>query len=142
MDKYHDKRQQLLLDLMNTKGTSSPPESMDQLLLPWRRLAVHLSPLIGESGFCALYVRAARLAASEFDWLVAGPSCHSIVQALSALGETYGTVDPAVAQAGNAGLLNTFTKLLADLIGEALTIRLLHSATSGAGEQKNAQEHK
>jgi hypothetical protein len=142
MDNHDDKRLQLLLDILISKGAASPPESTEQLLHPWRRLASHLRPLIGESGFCALFVRANRLAAARFEWLAACPPGKSIERAVAGLGEAYGAVDAAAAGAANAALLNTFTKLLSDLIGEALTFRILDSASNGEDEQKNAQEHK
>lgn len=142
MDNNDDKRQQLLLDIMNHQGAATPPDAAGELLLPWQRLSAHLSPLIGDSGFCALYVRATRLAAAQFDWLSANPSCKSMGHALASLGDAFVSVEPAVARAANAALLNTFTKLLADLIGEALTIRLLHAATQGVDQRMNAQEHK
>ena len=54
--------------------------------------------------------------------------------------------DAERAAAANAALLQTFTQLLAALIGERLTQRLLESATATTdtvpGQQKNAQEQK
>jgi hypothetical protein len=142
MNNNDDKRQRLLLDIMTNNGATRLPESTDELLQPWRRLAGHLSPLIGESGFCALYLRATRLLTGQFDWLASSQSCKSIDRALAGLGERLDATDTLAAQAGNAALLNTFTKLLSDLIGEALTTRLLSSAAKGDDGQKNAQEHK
>lgn len=141
MENDDDKRQQLLLEIMTDTGATSP-DSTDELLRPWRRLAANLSPLIGESGFCALHLRATRLVAGRFEWLAAAQSCKSIERALEALGATYGSQEPPAARAGNAALLDTFTRLLSDLIGQALTMRLLHSALNGDVGQKNAQEHK
>lgn len=142
MNNNDDKRQRLLLDIMTNNGATRLPESTDELLQPWRRLAGHLSPLIGESGFCALYGRAARLLAGRFDWLAPGQSINSIERVLAVLGERFDSIDTLGAQAGNAALLNTFTTLLSDLIGEALTTRLLASAANVDDGQKNAQEHK
>jgi hypothetical protein len=142
MDNHDDKRLQLLLDILTNKGAASPPESTDQLLHPWRRLAAHLRPLIGESGFCALFLRGIRLTAAQFDWLVASQPGKSIERAVGGLGEAFAAADAASARAANAVLLNTFTKLLSDLIGDALTFRILDSASNGEDEQKNAQEHK
>jgi len=142
MNNNDDKRQRLLLDIMTNNGATRLPESTDELLQPWRRLAGHLSPLIGESGFCALYMRATRLLAGQIDWLPSGQSCKSIERVVAALGERFDSMDALGAQAANAALLNTFTKLLSDLIGEALTTRLLTSAANGDDGQKNAQEHK
>lgn len=55
-------------------------------------------------------------------------------------------VDAARAAAANEALLRTFTQLLATLIGERLTQRLLESATatvdSAHGQQKHPQEQK
>jgi hypothetical protein len=142
MNNNDDKRQRLLLDIMTNNGATRLPESTDELLQPWRRLSGHLSPLIGESGFCALYARATRLLATQFDWMATGQSVSSIERVLAVLGERLDSMDTLAAQAGNAALLNTFTKLLSDLIGEALTTRLLASAANRGEGQKNAQEHK
>jgi hypothetical protein len=142
MDNHDDKRQQLLLDTLISKGAASPPESTEQLLHPWHRLAGHLRPLIGESGFCALFVRAIRLTVAQFEWLAASQPGKTIERALAGLGGAFGAVDAGAARAANGVLLNTFTKLLSNLIGEALTFRILDSASNGEVEQKNAQEHK
>lgn len=142
MDKNYDKRRQLLVEMITSSGAASPTEGSEHLLLPWRRLARHLSPLIGESGFCALYGRASRLAQPDHGWLGATPASKSIDGLIAALGDSFGGVNADAARAANGALLNTFTMLLSDLIGEALTIRLLHSAAHGEGEQKNVQENK
>lgn len=142
MNNNGDKRQRLLLEIMTDNGVPRLPESNDELLQPWRLLACQLSPLIGESGFCALFMRATRLLASQFDVLVSDQSCKVIEHALAALRQRLDAMDTLAAQAGNAALLNTFTKLLSDLIGQALTTRLLASAANGDDGQKNAQEHK
>ncbi len=142
MNSNGDKRQALPLDIMTTHGATRIPERTDELLQPWRLLAAHLSPLIGESGFCALFARATRLLGGRFAWLATVQSGNSIERTLAALGERLASMDTLAAQAGSAALLNTFTKLLSDLIGEALTARLLASATDGDDGQKNAQEQK
>lgn len=138
MTKNNDKRQQLLDELMASGGEAATGE----LLQPWRHLARQLSPLIGESGFCALYGRAGRLIAARHGWLVTGTSFKTIDVLIAALGDSFGAVAGDEARAGNIALLDTFTRLLADLIGEALTIRLLSTASQGQGDQKHAQEQK
>lgn len=141
MDKNDEKRRQLLAEM--TAGESpAHPGPLDALLQPWRRLARHLSPLVGESGFSALYGRSLRLAQPEHGWLVGGATPKTIDGTLTDLAKRFGEAGAQQAQAANVALLDTFTKLLADLIGEALTIRLLHSAVQDQGEQKNAQEQK
>lgn len=141
MDKHHDQRPPSLRDALKGHGAQRPSDPRDELLQPWLRLSSRLSPLIGDSGFCALYGRTARLVGPQFDWLPDSQSCKSMQHLLSTLREHYAAVDPALAGKANAALLTTFTKLLSTLIGEALTIRLLAVAAPGDDEKKNAQEH-
>jgi hypothetical protein len=74
--------------------------------------------------------------------LAAPATFKSVDGMIVALGDTFGTVGAATAHAANAALLNQFTQLLSDLIGDALTNRLLHSAAHGESGNKQAQEHK
>jgi hypothetical protein len=121
---------------------ASAPRDCEPLLHPWKQLAMHLSPLIGESGFCALYGRAMRLVVPRFEWLKAAQPGKNTEQSLGTLTGIYATVHVDAATAANTALLNTFTELLSALIGQALTNRLLDSAWNGRHEQKNEQEHK
>jgi hypothetical protein len=138
MNKHKDKRQQLIDELMASEGEPAN----GALLQPWRHLGRQLSPLIGENGFCALFGRAGRLVAAHYGWLVAGSSFKTIDVLIAALGDSFDGIAADEARAGNIALLDTFTRLLADLIGEALTIRLLSAASQRQGDQKNAQEQK
>jgi hypothetical protein len=112
-------------------------------LRPWRRISGQLVVLIGESGFCASFGRALRTLAVRYEWLSVDPARKSIDGLLSALERDMAGVEPAVADIAGRELLDTFTRQLASLIGEALTARLLEQAT--ASEQKgreDVQEHK
>lgn len=140
MEKNDATRQQLLVEMMS--GTQRTDNGRETLLQPWRRMAARLSPLIGESGFCALLGRARRLVAPRFGWLSTSSSAKTIDALIDSLDDCYGSQGADTAHAGNAALLDTFTRLLAGLIGEALTNRLLHAAARGDGEPKNAPEHK
>jgi hypothetical protein len=140
MDKNDDKRHQLLVEMLAGGVTEGAQVGNGHLLQPWRQLARHLSPLIGESGFCALFSRAGRLVAAQYGWL-ASPTFKTIDVLIAALGDSLSGVPADAAREGNAALLDSFVKLLSDLIGEALTIRLLHSAAHGQDEQ-HAQEQK
>lgn len=142
MDNNDDKRHRLLVEMMTSCGPAGHRDGNEHLLQPWRRLARHLSPLIGESGFCALYGRANRLVQPQHSWVATPAASKSVEGLIAALGDTFGTVGAATAHAANAALLNQFTQLLSDLIGEALTNRLLHSAAQGEAGHKQAQEHK
>jgi hypothetical protein len=141
MDNNDDKRRHLLAE-MTAGGGSTHDRDHDDLLQPWRRLARHLSPLVGESGFCALYGRSGRLIQPYHGWLAGGATPRTIDGALVDLARRFSEAGAEQAHAANNALLDTFTKLLADLIGEALTIRLLHAVVQDQGEPKNAQEHK
>jgi len=132
--------------MTNSTGAPDSPAGSSALLQPWRRIAQHLCPLIGESGFCALFGRAVHVIGPDHAWLAPQQPCRAPDQLFAALEERMGLVDADHAAAANEALLQTFTQLLAALIGERLTRRLLESATAATdaapGQQKNAQEQK
>ncbi len=140
----NDNRHDLLLDdnRMKNQGTVSAPDDTARYLEPWSRLAQQLSPLIGTSGFCALFGRACRLAGPDLAWLAANPACKSPNAVTEHLRQRLAGVDADIAAAANAALLQTFTGLLASLIGEALTNRLLDSAAEDVHQQNTQQERK
>jgi hypothetical protein len=139
MPKRDEKRQQLILEALapSTDGRAA----VNRALWPWERLANHLTPLIGDGGFCALYGRAVRLAAPEFKWITASQSTQSIDSLFQALREDFASVDATVAAQANNLLLDTYTGLLSALIGEVLTTRLMHSAWSDESDGTNTQEN-
>jgi hypothetical protein len=138
----NDNTRQPQFPVMTSDGATSPPQAKSSHLQQWLRLAEQLSPLVGENGFSALYARTIRLVRPHFPWLSASQSGAPVAQLLEILMGDYQRVEPDEADRAHAGLLETFTKLLSSLIGEALTIRLLDSAVTAGHEQKNAQEHK
>lgn len=100
----------------------------DTAIFHWERMAKQIITVVGEGGFSALYIRGAYLARTTFPWLAANlsspPADDRFVNLRSSLeGQT-----PEQARAANALLLITFTDILASLIGEELTIRILRSA--------------
>ncbi|MDB5934979.1 MAG: hypothetical protein JWQ01_2323 [Massilia sp.] len=140
MENNDDKQHELLSGVKTSMRAASLPSVSEALLQPWLGLAAHLSPLIGESGFCALYGRALRLVVPRFEWLKTAQPGKNAELSLIALTGIYGTVHFDAATAANTALLDTFTELLSGLIGKALTSRLLDSAWNGAQGQTNAQE--
>jgi hypothetical protein len=112
------------------------------MMAPWRRMSEQLVPLIGELGFCALFGRAARLLAARYVWIDADASSKSAVALLAALEQAMGAVDPAEARIANAELLASFTRQLSAMVGEALTARLLATATDRPAGSQDAQEQK
>lgn len=139
MDSYDDKRRDLIAQA-TAACDATEYDAAGLPLRPWKQLASHLSPLIGESGFAALYRRAVRLVSAEHDWLIAPQASSTSDELLSALRSQLSAAEERHAKAANSALLATFTKLLAGLIGEALTIRLLHAAWTGGADKANARD--
>jgi hypothetical protein len=137
MDKNHDKRQQLILDVLAPQAGAQHADIVARSLRTWERLAAHLSPLIGEAGFCALYGRTVCLVVAQHPWLAPPLASQPIDILLSTLKENLSSIDPASAGQATGALLDTFTKLLSGLIGEALTTRLLNTAWADEPEGKN-----
>ncbi len=137
MDKNDDKRQQLIADVLALQAGASNADTVARSLRTWELLAAHLSPLIGEAGFCALYGRTMRLVIAQYPWLTPALSSQPIDALLSTLKENLSSIDPASAGQATGALLDTFTRLLSGLIGEALTTRLLNTAWADVPEGKN-----
>lgn len=127
--------------MMTSKGGPGRSEEHAQLIRSWRRLADQLGPLIGDSGFCALFGRACRVVGPEYGWLADTPPCKTHDTQINALDDMLASVAPEQAHAAHTALLKTFTELLASLIGQGLARRLTEAAAR-AGEEKNAQEQK
>lgn len=113
-----------------------------RLVQPWLRLSDQLTPLIGESGFCALFGRALRLSAPRFEGLSTCDSARPVADLFTSLTRTLNEIGLEHAEAANGALLETFTTLLGTLIGEALTKQLLHVAQVGGDGQTHGQEQK
>jgi hypothetical protein len=136
MEKNDEQRQQLLLEMLGFSDTTSHADVAARAGYIWARLAARLSPLIGDTGFNALYGRSTRLVIVQFDWLTMPMSSQSTEMLFATLNGNLLSVDAARANAANIALLDTFTKLLSGLIGEALTIRLLNTAWADEPEEK------
>jgi hypothetical protein len=122
-------------DKNTSTGTAALVES-------WLLLSEQLTPLIGESGFCALFGRAIRLSSGRFERLGTCDSGRPVADLLTSLTRTLNEIGPGHAADANRALLETFTTLLGSLIGEALTKQLLHVAQESGNGQKHAQEQK
>lgn len=125
-----------------TNAEAADGSGIAALMQPWLHLSDQLSPLIGESGFCALFGRALRLSGVRFDGLGSGDGARPVSELLMSLTRTLNEIGPGQASAANDALLATFITLLGSLIGEALTQQLIHVAMEGRGGQKHEQEQK
>jgi hypothetical protein len=94
----------------------------------WEALAFELTSIIGDTGFAMLYARSLHLTQSKFPWLAASqtsqPTSSPFISLKASLEERLSTE----ANEASRTLLAIFTNLLAGLIGEPLTISILHSA--------------
>lgn len=108
----------------------------------WEQMATQIISIIGEGGFNSLYARSVFLTQSTFPWLTVNSlspqnDCRFAELKTSLEGQT-----PAQASAANSLLLITFTDILAALIGEQLTTRILRSAWGNDTSDRAGKEFK
>ena len=111
----------------------------DAILAIWLEIDHALHPIIGHRGVAALHARSLKLTAIAHPWLP-----HSHRGALGAIDPSElkaALIQQPVAEAAEGGnaLLHTFREVLASLIGQSLSDRLLrtvwaHAAGSASGQ--------
>ena len=106
----------------------------------WEQMAAQIISIIGEGGFDSLYRRSVFLTQSTYPWLAAVLPQAKIDQRFTDLKISFEGQTPEQASAANSLLLITFTDILASLIGEQLTIRLLRSAWGEDPSEKPGKE--
>lgn len=115
-----------------------PPQQSDPALAGWREMSAALSPIIGRRGVAALFQRCLHLRQHEYPGLAAaiGEGAAAVGDGdrddLAGLGQLLQQQSPAQARLTNAALLQTFTDLLVEMIGAALTKRLIGGLPSPA----------
>ncbi len=134
MENNKNARHELIRKAVGDSPGIRHADVVDHATHVWADLAAHLTPLIGEAGFCALYGRAARLAAPADPWPTAANGARSVKVLLLSLKNNLASIAPEHTAAANFTLLDSFTKLLAGLIGDGLTTRLLKSAWTDRSE--------
>lgn len=100
----------------------------DAVLAVWRDIDAALQPIIGARGVAALLQRTAHLTAQSHPWLVPRRAADDAAPTLAELATRITGQGDAQALACGQDFLLTFHKLLATLIGQPLTQRLLRSA--------------
>lgn len=109
----------------------------------WQFMAAQLEPVIGVRGVNVLLDRALYMTGKNFPWLAQVGPLEAGADPLTRLRARFASHDATdVADAGCA-LLITFTELLASLIGEPLTERLLASVwldTPAPSEQEHPHD--
>lgn len=94
----------------------------------WTPLATQIISIVGAGGFESLYARSVFLSQATFPWLTGSCASAQTDAWLLELKDRLQGQLPAQASQANGLLLLTFTDLLASLIGEPLTARILLSA--------------
>jgi hypothetical protein len=94
----------------------------------WVQMATQIVSIVGEDGFNSLYARSVYLAQPTFPWLAAHTLSPQADQRFAELKMHFEAQTPSQAREANSLLLLTFTGILAALIGEPLTTRILCSA--------------
>lgn len=94
----------------------------------WEQMATQIISIVGEGGFNSLYARSVFLTRTTFPWLAAGALPPQAEQRFAGLKTSLEGQTPTQASAASSLLLLTFTDILAALIGEQLTTRILRSA--------------
>ena len=96
----------------------------------WEQVAAQIISIVGEDGFNSLYTRSVSLSQSTFPWLAASLQPPRADHRFAELQTSLEAQTPVQAIEANSLLLITFTDVLASLIGEQLTTRILRLAWS------------
>jgi len=109
----------------------------------WKQVTEQLAPVIGERGVDALVGRSLHVSSKNYPWLASAANDEKGGSRLERLKSRLIDREPdaAAAAAASALLLLTFSTLLATMIGEPLTERLLEpvwAPLEDDGQQENA----
>ena len=96
----------------------------------WREIDAALAPVIGQHGVAALYARSLALTSTTYPWLAPVHTDGRSPQNFSVIELSLAKQTPDDAAAGGGALIEVFCKLLASMIGVALTDELLASVWS------------
>ena len=94
-------------------------------LFSWQQIAAQLEPVIGARGVDALFSRSLHLVGKTYRWLETSGVRGNGAVSLASISACFEGREPPVATDAGCALLATFAELLANLIGESLTTRLL-----------------
>lgn len=92
----------------------------------WHQVSARLAPVIGARGVDALFSRALYLTSVNFPWLAISAEQGDSASQLASFGARLEVQETAAAMGAGQALMTTFVELLASLIGESLTARLLN----------------
>jgi len=119
-----------------------PEKVADAAINLWEQMATQIISIVGEDGFKALYARSVFLAQPTFPWLTTSSLSQQTDQRFAELKKRLEGQTPSQAREANSQLLLTFTGILAALIGEPLTTRILCSAWGDDASTSTSKEFK
>lgn len=128
--------------IVKSLTTQDAERVVDAELELWERMAAQIISIVGEGGFNSLFARSMFLTRATFPWLAAGSPPPPTERRFTELKRCLDGQTPAHARAANRLLLITFTDILASLIGEQLTIRILRAAWRNDALDKADKEFK
>lgn len=132
-----DMLRHLLIKRVTTQRHENGPVAGADL---WRQMAAELILIIGSGGFDSLYARSVYLGRATYPWLGGGSGPSENDHRFSDLEASLQMQSPTLARDANCLLLITFTDILASMIGERLTTRILDSAwATGAQDTPNKE---
>jgi hypothetical protein len=108
----------------------------------WEQMAAQIISIVGEDGFNSLYARSVFLAQPTYPWLAANSPSPQTDQRFAELKKHLEGQTPSQAREANSLLLLTFTGILAALIGEPLTTRILRTAWGNDASYSTSKEFK
>ncbi len=94
----------------------------------WNSIDSELTFIIGKNGFNSLFERSLHLTQLTFPWLGINHASHSDDAQFASLKKSLEGRNFSDADAGSKALLDTFTNLLAQLIGKPLMNSILRTA--------------
>jgi hypothetical protein len=119
-----------------------PEKVADAAINLWEQMAAQIISIVGEDGFNSLYARSVFLAQPTFPWLATSSLSQQTDQRFAELKKRLEGQTPPQALEANSLLLLTFTGILAALIGEPLTTRILWSAWGDDVSTSTSKEFK
>jgi hypothetical protein len=114
--------------LIKNLTTKRHEKGADAVVDLWMQMAARLILIIGAGGFDSLYARSVFLSQSRYPWLAACSGPPQFNHRFADLKISLQAQSPTLAREANCLLLITFTDILASMIGERLTTRILDSA--------------
>ncbi len=126
--------------LIERRMAQRPENVAEAAIGLWEQLATQIISIVGEEGFNSLYARSVFLAQPSFPWLTTSPLSQQNDQRFAELKKGLAGQPPSQAREANSLLLLTFTGILAALIGETLTTRILWSAWGDDASTSSSKE--